>query len=88
MLKSRKFAALSLSALAVLTLSACGHDGQHEALRAEIAAVRAIAEEADAKATLAQADASQASADAAQAAADAQLAGEKADRIFREGLRK
>lgn len=71
-----------------LALSACQHGDQHEALRAEIAAVRAIAEGADQKATAAQAEAQQAAAAADQAAQEAQTASEKADRIFRANLRK
>lgn len=71
-----------------LALAACGHPEEHEALRAEIAAVRSVAEAADQKASAAQAEAQAAATAADQAAQEAQIASEKADRIFREGLRK
>ena len=73
---------------ALLVASGCSQGHMHEDLSAEIAAVRAIAEGADAKATAAQADAAAAASAASAAADEARLAGEKADRIFREGLRK
>ena len=75
-------------ALALVGLAGCATNGDVESLRSEIGGVRAIAQSADAKATQAQADAAKAAADAAQAAEDARVAGEKADRIFRQGLRK
>lgn len=75
-------------AFALVGLAGCATNGDVEALRSEIAGVRAIAQSADQKATQAAADAQKAAADAAQAAEDARIAGEKADRIFREGLRK
>jgi outer membrane murein-binding lipoprotein Lpp len=74
--------------LALVGLAGCASNGDVEALRSEIAGVRAIAQSADQKATMAAADAQKAAADAAQAAEDARIAGEKSDRIFREGLRK
>lgn len=73
--------AAPLSALALLALAGCATKGDIESLRSEIQGVRAVAESAEQKA-------SQAAADAAKAAADAQMASDKADRIFREGLRK
>lgn len=72
----------------LLVLAGCATNGDVDALRQEIAGVRATAEAADQKATAAQAAAEKAAADAARAAQDAQIAGEKADRIFRQGLRK
>lgn len=86
-----KLKSTSLVVLAIgssVLLSACQHGGEHEAMRAEIAAVRAIADGADQKATAAQAEAQQAAAAADQAAQEAQTASEKADRIFRANLRK
>ena len=79
-------AILALGSTALL--GACQHPEQHDALRAELAAVRAIAEGADQKAAAAQAEAQQAASAADQAAAEAQTASEKADRIFRANLRK
>ncbi|HET6467817.1 MAG TPA: alanine-zipper protein [Geminicoccaceae bacterium] len=72
-----------VAAVALLALAGCQTQNPDEIaqLRSEVAAARAAADEANRAA-------SAAAADAARAAADAQLAGEKADRIFREGLRK
>ena len=82
-----RFAVLIASA-SVLGLSACGHPDQHDALRAEINAVRELATSADQKATAAQAEAQQAATAADQAAQEARTASEKADQIFRANLRK
>ena len=81
------FAIIALTG-SVLVLGGCSNKGEIDALRSEIASVRAIAEGADAKATAAQSEAAAASAAAAQAADDAKVASEKADRIFRANLRK
>lgn len=85
-LKSTSLMMLAIGSTALL--GACQHGDQHEALSAEIAAVRAIAEGADQKASAAQAEAQQAASAADQAAQEAQTASEKADRIFRANLRK
>jgi outer membrane murein-binding lipoprotein Lpp len=74
-----------LMALAIVAplalLAGCTSNQDIEQLRQEIASVRATAQSADQKATNAQATAQ-------QALEEARLANEKADRIFREGLRK
>jgi outer membrane murein-binding lipoprotein Lpp len=75
-------------AVALLGLAGCATNGDVEALRSEIAGVRATADAADQKATAALAESQKASASADQAAEEARMAGEKADRIFRSGLRK
>lgn len=72
----------------LLAVGGCATKGDLDALRAEVASVRTLAQSADQKATAAQASSQQAAADAARAANDAQVAGEKADRIFRSGLKK
>ncbi len=72
----------------LLLLGACATKGDIETLRQEIAGVRAIAQSAEQKAAAAEASSRQAAADAQRAAQDAAVAGEKADRIFRAGLRK
>ncbi len=72
----------------VAALSACASSSDIDELRNEIASVRTIAEGADSKSTEALSTANQASEDAAGAQAEAQTASEKADRIFRESLRK
>ena len=82
---------LGVGTLSLLTLGACSSGGgqdPNDALRSEIASTRAIAEEADRKATAALAAAEAAASDAASAATEARTASEKADRIFRAGLRK
>jgi outer membrane lipoprotein-sorting protein len=76
----KKLAAVALVA-PLLAVAGCTSSGEIESLRQEIAAVRSIAQAADQKATNAQATAQ-------QALTQANLANEKADRIFREGLRK
>ena len=85
-----KLSTVALAGLAgsMLMLSGCSNNAEIDALRAEIASVRAIAEGADQKATAAQSEASAASAAAADAAEEARVASEKADRIFRANLRK
>jgi hypothetical protein len=75
-------------AVALLGLAGCATRGDIEELRSEIAGVRATAQAADQKASQALAESQRAAAAAQQAADDARIAGEKADRIFREGLRK
>lgn len=73
---------LPLAAVApLLALAGCASNSDVEQLRTEIASVRSIAQGADQKATNAQATAQ-------QALQEARLANEKADRIFRQGLRK
>lgn len=72
----------------MLALGACATKGDVETIRSEIAGLRSSIESVDAKATRAEAASQQAAADSARAAADARTAGDKADRIFREGLRK
>lgn len=77
------------AALAPLVVfGGCATKGDVEQLRQEIAGVRAIAQSAEQKAAAAEAASRQAAADAQRAAQDAAIAGEKADRIFRQGLRK
>lgn len=76
----KKFVTLAVAA-PLFVLAGCATRGDIDELRSEIAGVRQIAQSADQKATAAQAS-------AAQAAADARLASDKADRIFRSGLRK
>ncbi len=83
----RKLALLAAVAPLAL-LGGCATKGDIESLRQEIAGVRAIAQSAEQKAAAAEANSRQAAADAARAAQDAQMASEKADRIFRAGLRK
>jgi uncharacterized lipoprotein NlpE involved in copper resistance len=79
----------TLAVIAPLALVAgCATRGDVDSLRQEIAGVRATAEAADQKATAAQAAAEKAAADASNAAQQAQMASDKADRIFRQGLRK
>jgi uncharacterized lipoprotein NlpE involved in copper resistance len=72
----------------LVLLGGCASRGDVEALRSEIAGVRATAQAADEKATRALAAAEEAKADAAAAREEAAAASEKADRIFRAGLRK
>ena len=73
---------LTLVAVApLLAVVGCASNSDVEQLRTEIASVRTIAQAADQKATNAQATAQ-------QALQEARLANEKADRIFRQGLRK
>jgi outer membrane murein-binding lipoprotein Lpp len=76
------------AALSLVALAGCATKGDVEGVRSEIAGLRGSLESIDAKATRAEADASKAAADAASAEANARTAGDKADRIFREGLRK
>jgi outer membrane murein-binding lipoprotein Lpp len=76
----RKIVALA-AVMPLLALGGCASSSSVEQLRQEVASVRAIAQAADQKATNAQATAQ-------QALQEARLANEKADRIFREGLRK
>ncbi len=75
-------------AISLLALAGCASKGDIETVRNEIAGLRSSIESVDAKATRAEADAQKAAADAASAEANARTAGDKADRIFREGLRK
>ena len=81
---------LSLGALSLLTLGACSSNKEdpNAAMRSELSSTRAVAEEADRKATAALAAAEAAMANAEAAAVEARTASEKADRIFRAGLRK
>jgi hypothetical protein len=50
--------------------------------------LRSSVESVDARAARAEAEAQRAAAESATAASDARMAGDKADRIYREGLRK
>ncbi len=81
---------LGVSTLSLLTLGACSSDKEdpNAAMRSELASTRAVAEEADRKATAALAASEAAAANAESAALEARTASEKADRIFRAGLRK
>lgn len=72
---------LAAAAAGLALLGGCATKGDVEALHQEIAGLRAALASVDAKASRAEAD-------AAKAAAGADLASEKADRIYREGLRK
>jgi outer membrane murein-binding lipoprotein Lpp len=75
-------------AVALLALGGCATKGDIESLRSEIAGLRSSIESVDAKATRADANSQRAAADAAQAEAAANAASQKADQIFRAGLRK
>jgi hypothetical protein len=78
-----------VAAVAALTaLGGCATKGDVEQLRSEIAGLRSSIEAVDAKATRAEATAQQAAADASAAEASANSASQKADQIFRAGLRK
>ena len=88
MKKIYSLAPVALLALSALALGGCASKGDIETVRSEIAGLRSSIESVDAKSTRAEAAAQQAAADSARAAADARTAGDKADRIFREGLRK
>ncbi|MCL6607753.1 MAG: hypothetical protein K6T74_06630 [Geminicoccaceae bacterium] len=79
---------LGAVAAPLLLVGGCATKGDIDSLRQEIAGVRAIAQSAEQKAAAAEAASRQAAADAQRAAQDAAIAGEKADRIFRAGLRK
>ena len=72
----------------LLALGGCATKGDIELLRSEIAGLRSSIELVDAKATRAEAASQQAAADAAAAEASANAASQKADQIFRAGLRK
>ena len=75
---------VALAAVApLLAVAGCAskNDSEISSLRQEIASVRQIAQGADQKATQAQATAQ-------QALDEARQANEKADRMFRSGLRK
>ena len=72
----------------LLALGGCATKGDIEQLRSEIAGLRSSIDSIDAKATRAEADAQRAAADAAAAEASAAAASQKADQIFRAGLRK
>lgn len=84
----RKFYGVATVAVSLAVLGGCATKGDVETVRQEISGLRSSIESVDAKATRAEAAAQQAAADSARAAADARTAGDKADRIFREGLRK
>ena len=73
---------------ALAALGGCATKGDVEQLRSEIAGLRSSIEAVDAKATRAEATAQQAAADASAAEASANSASQKADQIFRAGLRK
>ena len=75
-------------AVALLALGGCASRGDVESLRNEVASLRTAQQATDAKATNALATAQKAAADAAQAEASASAASQKADQIFRAGLRK
>ena len=72
---------VAVAALSLLALGACASKGDVESVRSEIAGLRSSLDSIDAKASRAETESQ-------RAAADARVAGEKADRIFREGLRK
>lgn len=74
--------------VALLALSGCASSSSVSSLRDEVASLRAAQQATDAKATNALATAQKAAADAAQAEATANAASQKADQIFRAGLRK
>ncbi|MFZ1426740.1 MAG: alanine-zipper protein [Geminicoccaceae bacterium] len=74
--------------VALLALGGCASRGSVESLREEVASLRTAQQATDAKATNALATAQKAAADAAQAEASADAASQKADQIFRAGLRK
>ena len=76
------------AALAALALGGCATKGDMDSLHQEIAGLRSSLDSIDAKATRAEADASKAAQQAQMAAQNAQTASDKADRIYREGLRK
>jgi outer membrane murein-binding lipoprotein Lpp len=86
--KLYSMAPVATVAVSLLALGGCATKGDIESLRTEIAGLRSSIESVDAKATRAEAASQRAAADAARAAADARVASDKADRIFREGLRK
>lgn len=88
MVKLRSAAPFAVVALSLVGLAGCATKGDIELLRSEIAGVRAVAELAEQKASMAADQSAKAAADASQAAEDARMAGEKADRIFRQDLRK
>lgn len=77
-----------VAAVAVLALGGCASKGDIESLRTEVSGLRSSIESIDAKATRAEAAAQKAAADAAAANASASAASQKADQIFRAGLRK
>lgn len=79
---------LATAVAPLVLVGGCATKGDIEQLRQEIAGVRAIAQSAEQKAAAAEANSRQAAADAQKAAQDAAIAGEKADRVFRAGLRK
>jgi outer membrane murein-binding lipoprotein Lpp len=72
----------------LLLVGGCATRGDVDALRQEIAGVRTIAQSAEQRAAAAEAASQQAAADAARAAQESEMASERADRIFRSGLRK
>jgi outer membrane murein-binding lipoprotein Lpp len=78
----------ALVALSALSLGGCATKSDIDSLHQEIAGLRSSIESIDAKASRAQADAAKAASDAQMAAQNAQTASDKADRIYREGLRK
>ena len=74
--------ALSLAlALPLLAMAGCATQADLDALRDEVSEVRKIAESAEQNAAASAAD-------ARRAADEAKAASEKADRIYRESLRK
>jgi hypothetical protein len=87
-MKKMRTLAPAAAAVALLALGGCATKGDIESLRSEIAGLRSSIESVDAKATRAEAAAQQAAADAAAAEASASAASQKADQIFRAGLRK
>ena len=77
----KKLVALS-AVVPLLAIAGCSSSNQSsDSMRQEIASVRSLAQQADQKADRAQATAQ-------QALEEARLANEKADRMFRQGLRK
>ena len=78
----------TIAAALALAAAGCASNGEVKTVQSDAQEARRIAEEADAKATLAAADAAAARAAAEAAAKDSKEANEKADRIFRQGLRK
>ena len=76
----KKLVALA-AVVPLLAVAGCASNQGTDSMRQEIASVRSLAQQADSKADRAQATAQ-------QALEEARLANEKADRIFRQGLRK
>ena len=80
---------LALAALAVLALgTGCASTGDMDAIRAELAETRALAERAATEAERAAAKAELAAESAAQSAEAAEAANARSEQVFRQSLRK